>query len=445
MNAGVQLVQEKRYAEVEAHFQQLLTKRLPPGVDADTRRRLADTLDVLGRPAEANAERECVQAIIAKNPRDAKAQEARGDLLKRKHQYDEACEAFIIALEKTPASNRPGRALIMAKLALAHYEAGRPAETIIWAEISLTSLPNPGIRRSMNGMAGISYLGQGDLERAEQYCREALRLSDRESNPQDAVRYLGALADIQYKQGQFQEAIVACREARANPDGPSEVPYVTEMECLREMGHFEEAREVMTQWRSALAYPQPSLQRRIQAIADFAAAGIEVRAEQPDAALAFLEQARSGFEAEAGLTENTWPPAPQKGDDKMLLWCDATRVAALAQRGDAQEARRLYEDVLCRVLDFPGDRGTNLGTYSTLGRAAFILGDLAECKKLLNVYLDWKPYPVGLLSAQYWLGETHLRLGETDAARDCFRQAAAPGIDSLDARRAAARLNELGG
>ena len=129
----------------------------------------------------------------------------------------------------------------------------------------------------------------------------------------------------------------------------------------------------------------------------------------------------------------------------MLLWCDATKVAALALRGDAHVSRLLREDVLSRILSFPGDRGTNLGTYSTLGRAAFTLGDLAECKKLLNVYLDWNPYPVGLLAAHYWLGETHLRLGETDAARDFFKQAVAPGIDSLDARRAAARLQELGG
>ncbi len=39
----------------------------------------------------------------------------------------------------------------------------------------------------------------------------------------------------------------------------------------------------------------------------------------------------------------------------------------------------------------------------------------------------------------------HLRLGETDAAHDFFRQAVAPGIESLNAQRAQARLNELGG
>ncbi len=114
-------------------------------------------------------------------------------------------------------------------------------------------------------------------------------------------------------------------------------------------------------------------------------------------------------------------------------------------RGDAQASRLLCDEVVSRSSLFLEDRGTQNGVYSTLGRAAFVLGDLAECKKLFEIFLDWKPSPVGLLSAHYWLGETHLRLGETETAREAFRQATAPGIDSLDARRAAARLAELGG
>lgn len=58
MNAGARLFQEKRYAEAESRFQQLLTQRLPPSIEADTRRRLADTLDILGKSEEAALERE---------------------------------------------------------------------------------------------------------------------------------------------------------------------------------------------------------------------------------------------------------------------------------------------------------------------------------------------------------------------------------------------------
>ena len=445
MNAGARLYQETRYAEAEAHFRRLLTKSLSSGVEADTRRRLADTLDILGKPSEAAAERDCAKAIVTQSPRDARAHQARGDLLKREYQYDAACEAYLQALAKSSSQDKPARALIMAKLTFAHHDAGRTAEALTWAKKSLASLPNPNIRRAMNGMAGVGYADQGDLEQAERHYREALRLAEQQNSMADAARYSGLLAGLKYKQGQFQEAVAMCREVRAISEGPSEILYVTEVECLRDIGKFDEAREVIAQWRLALAYPQPALQRRIQALADFAAATVEVRAEQPEAALAFLEKARLGFEAKAMPSEETWPPSPQKGDDKLLLWCDATKVLALAQRGDAQASRLLCDEVVSRSSLFLEDRGTQNGVYSTLGRAAFVLGDLAECKKLFEIFLDWKPSPVGLLSAHYWLGETHLRLGETETARDFFRQAVAPGIDSLDARRAAARLAELGG
>ncbi len=442
MNIGAKLMREKRYPDAEAHFQQLLTKRLPPGVEADTRRRLADTLDVLGKSNEAAAERECAKTIIARNPRDAKAQEARGDLLKRKHQYDEACEAYMLAIGKI-SMDRPRQAAIMAKLVFAHHEAGRTSEALQWAKKSLANLPSPETHHIMERMAGYGYTDQGDLEEAERHFQEALRLSDWADNREEIANNLSILAGVQHKRGQFQEAIASCHQARKTFAGPVQLSYTIEKECLRDMGCFDEARAVMKQCRLVLDYDQPHLKRRMLALSAFGSAVIEVRADQPDAALAFLEQARSGFEAET-VSSDTWPPSPQKGDDKMLLWCDATKSLALAQRGDAQESRRLHESVLLRLPALSGDRNSMSGVYNMLGSAAFALSDLAESKALFQQCLNYQFYPVGLASANHWLGETHLCLGETDAARDFFRQAVAPGIDSLDARRAQARLSELG-
>lgn len=444
MNAGARLYQEKRYAEAEHHFQQLLIKRLPPGVEADTRRRLADTLDILGRSSEATEEREHISSVIAHSPRDAKAQQARGDLLKRKYQYDEACEAYMKALAGTPHSNKPGRAAIMARLALANYDAGRPDETIRWAACSLASLPNPSTRRSMERMSGVSYSGQGDLEKAEEHYQNALSLSELSGNPKEIAEDLGVLAAVHYKHGQFVEAIAACHQARQVFDAPSRASYVIEAECLREIGRFDEARIVMTKCGLLTGLDQPWAERRMQAIYALSSASIETRADQPEAALVFLDQAREGL---IGIPSNSdaWPPAPQKGDDRLLLWCDATKTLALAQRGDFIASRLLSESVLTRLPFFADDRVTQLGTYSNTGRAAFILGDLVECQKLFGLYLDCQPGPVGLPPAHYWLGETYLRLAETGAAREAFRQAVAPGIDSLEARKAQARLNEMGG
>lgn len=444
MNAGARLYREKRYADAEAHFRQLLERRLPPGVEADTRRRLADTLDILGKPQEATSERAQIEAIVAANPKEARAQQAWGDLLKNKHQYDAACEAYIYALAGTPHSNRPERATIMAKLAHANYDAGRPEETVRWAACSLASFPSPNIRRSMERMSGIGSSDLGDLEKAEQHYRNSLHLSNLSDSAEQVAQDLGILAGVHFKRGQFQEAIAACHQARQMFEGSLSTTACTiEAECLREMGRFEEARAVMAQFRSMPKFDQPKLVHRMEALGALGCAWIEVRADQPEAALAFLEQARAGFAAAPGTGE-AWPPAPQKGDDKLLLWCDATKSLALAQRGDTDASRMLRESVLSRLNFFDEDRNTCLLTYSSLGRAAFVLGDLTDCQNLLQQYFDCWPYAPGLLSANYWLGETYLRLGETEAACEAFREAIAPGIDSLDAQRASARLDEIG-
>lgn len=441
---GAKHYQAQRYDLAAAVFQGILKRRPPAGIEADTRRRLADTLDVLGRGDEAAQERERAEAAIARSPKDAMALQAQGDLLKRKYQYDEACKAYFQALTKMPAVDGAGRALVMAKLAYAHYEASRPADTVQWAEAALASRPDPGTRRGMERMSGVGYATQGDVEKAEAHYREALRLSEARQIPKEIAQDLSSLAGIQKKRGQFEEAIVACRKARQVFAEPSRISYSTEAEALRDMGRFDEARAVMEQRRQAPGFDQPEFERRMLALNALGCAWIEARADQPEAALAFLEQARPIFEAKSASSA-TWPPAPQKGDDKLLLWCDAVKTLALAQKGNTEAARQLHADVLRRLPLFHQDRASQLTVSAHLGRASFVLNDLAEARALFEQYRDCPPDPSGRPSALYWLGEAHLRLGETDAARDFFRQAVAPGIDSLDARRAQSRLNELGG
>ena len=443
-SAGVRHFQEKRYPEAAETFQKVLRRRPPPGIEADTRRRLADTLEILGRPEEAAAEREHAAAVIARNPLDAMAQQAHGDLLKRNHRYDEACAAYSEALTKTSSLDGSGRAIIMAKLAIAHYEAARPSETVRWAQSALASQPNFVTRLSMERMNGVGYADQGDLEKAEHHYRQALGLSRLRGSPKDVAQDLGILAGIHHKRGQFEEAIASCHEARQTFADPSRTSFAIEAECLRDMGRFDEARAVKAERQRASGFDQPWTERRMQALSALGSAWIETRADQPEAALDYLEQAYSGFTANTN-TGSVWPSPPQGNDNKLILWCDATKSLALAQRGDVQASRQMYESVLSRLPRFSQDRATKLGVYNHLGRAAFVLGKMAECQEMFHHYLACRPNPVGQPSAYYWLGECHLRLGEPDAARGAFRQAVAPGINSLEARRAQARLDELGG
>lgn len=164
-SAGARYFQVKQYSEAAEAFQTVLKRRPPPGIEADTRRRLADTLDVLGRTEEAAAERERAGAVATKNINDPAGFMAQGDLLTHQGRYNDACPFFDRALSLTPSLPGGGRAHIMAKLALAHQQAGRSGEAIRWAEASLANGPDKNLRRMMESIAGVGYADQGDLEK----------------------------------------------------------------------------------------------------------------------------------------------------------------------------------------------------------------------------------------------------------------------------------------
>lgn len=181
----------------------------------------------------------------------------------------------------------------------------------------------------------------------------------------------------------------------------------------------------------------------MQVLGALALAYIELFADKPAAALPRLEEVQEGLKA---ITKsNTWPPPITGGEEKLVLWCDAAMSAALAGVGRKDEAGHLLESVQNRFPNFGNDRATLLGTYGSLGRAAFALHNFAAAEAFWHLYLDCRPNPVSQPNAFYWLGEIALRLGKSDAGREQFRQAVALGIDSFPARRAQARLDELGG
>lgn len=385
-NAATRLFQRKQYAEAAASYRSLLKWRLPSGIEADTRRRLSDALDSAGRGDEAAAERERAEAVSARSPGDAQAQSARGDLLERKRQYDDACEAYGQALRQTPVIVTADRATIMAKLSAAHYHAGRPVEAVKWAEDSLSSRP---------------------------------------------------------KRGHLVEAVAAARRAVGTCDSPFRSGRIAEVESLRELGRFEEARAVVARMKQGPRHPQPPIERRLQAMCALTLAWVESADDRPDAALAALEETRDHLKV---LTRSTvWPPPPSSNEDKLVVFCDATAMRVCAALGQRERAQSLRADVESYLPRYANDRATLMGIYANFARTAFYLGDLAESRAFWQRHLDCKPSPIGLPYAHYWLGEVALHAGETDTAREEYRQAASFGIDSLDARRAQARLDELGG
>jgi len=442
-SVGVRHFQAKRYAEAAEAFQTVLKRRPPPGIEADTRRRLADTLDILGRTEEAAAERERAGAVAMKAATDPMALTAQGDLLERQGRHDDACFCFEQALKSMPNLPGGGRALIMAKLALAHHQAGRSTETLRWAQKSLANGPDKTVKPLMHRMAGVALSDQGDLEQAEVQHRLSLELMEKAGKPKEIAEGLVMLASLQKQRGHYEEAITAARRSREIARSPSRTDLAVEAECLRDMGRFDEARDVMRQHFDGPRFDQPHLERRMQALGSLGMAWIEARAEQPEAAWQHLEAAREGLKIPAYST--SWPPPPDVREEKLALWCDATAVNILTQQGHNPEARRLRDSIESRLPSFAADNATLRGTYGHLARASLRLGDLTECQDYCRRYENCNPPPSLLPTIHYLQGEVALRLGETDAAREAFRQAVAPGINSLDARRAQARLDELGG
>jgi tetratricopeptide (TPR) repeat protein len=440
---GIKLFLEKRYTEAAEAFRQFLAQPLSAGLEADTRRRLADTLASLGQAEEAAAERELAGNIAESSTGDPMALMTKGDLLKRDHHYDEACATYEQALRLVPPQPSPGRALLMAKLALAHYDASRPAKTIIWAGASLANKPSAAIRLIMHRMAGVGYSAIGDLEQAERHYTEALKLAEIGGKPEEISQSLTTLATIQQKRGRFEEAIFAARRAVQTFAHPGRGAVLVEVECLRDMGRLEEASTLVNTMKQGPRYDRPDMEQRTQVICSLTLAWIEANADRPAAALVALQEAWANL----GVSRDVFPLPPPKpgGEDKLVLYCDSTAVRVYAQLGQLENARHMQESVEARMESFAQDRASLLGVYSELAPAAFALGDYDACRNWWQKYLNSQPDVVGRVKAHYGLGEAFLKQGETKSALDAYTQAVTPRIDSLNARRAQARLEEMGG
>lgn len=430
----------ERYAEAAEAFQARLTRRLSAGQEAHTRLLLAEMLDLSGRPEEATSERERCRAVARGAAKDPLALLTLGELLTQEDRAVEACGLYKRALSLAT----DGRAAILTKLAAAQRNAGRPEEAIANAEAALTSRPEASFKKRLHQIAGTCLASQGLLEEAETHLRHSLALAESEGKPEQVSDSLAFLAGIQYRRGQFAETIIMCQRARAVCSSPARRDLSIEAACLRDMGRFEEARSVMKRYCQGPAYPQPRTERRMQAHGSLESAWIEAYAARPEAALEHVMEAREGLKVPLN-SSSAWPPPPLAGENHVVLICDATEAYVQAQLGQVEQARRLAVSVESRLTQVCLSRDTQITVYGFLGSAMLQLGDLLESRRLWTLYCECGPDPVGVPSVYLELGEIALRLGDTEEALWAFQHAVAPGIDSLDARRAQARLDEMGG
>lgn len=452
---AILLFQQRHYVEAAAAFRGLLTQNLSVGQEADTRRRLADTLASLGQSEEAEVERELAENLVQLGTEDPLALMTKGDLLKRGHRHDEACAAYEQALRLLPPEGSPhslplpasppapSRALLMAKLALVHHDASRPAKTVLWAAASLVNQPEQNVRRIMHRMAGVGYSDLGDLENAELHYVQALKLAQVSKNLSEVAQSLTTLGTVQRKRGLLEAALTTARMVTDTILLPARGGHLLEAECLRDLGRFEEARAVVSAMRQGPRWDRPDLEQRTQVICSLTLVWIEANADQPKAALTALQEAWRGLD----VSRDSFPlePSPLTGADRLVLYSDAAAVRVYAQLGQPEIARQLQQSVESRVSAFDQDRAGLLAVYSELAPAALLLGDSTESLNWWHKYLDCRPDIIGQIKAHFGLGEAFLSLDNTPSAREAFQQAVAPGIDSYSARRAQARLDEIGG
>jgi len=420
--AGFYLL-EGRHPEVVALCRSLLARGPAPAFEAHVRRRLADSLEALGRPKEAEEERWTAEDLLKGAEESISRQLARGQGLERKQRYAEAIAEYERGLALDPA--REHRVVFKARLILAAFNAGRPEESVRWAEAAIADGADGVFLATAQRMAAVALGNLGRLEESEERWRQAHALAVAEGVPDAAGECLAHLADILRKRGRLVEALAATRRAAALGPKATRAALAVQGELFRVWGRFDEALAALRAPREPL--PIPANERRLEAVRDLDTAKLQAEAGRPEVGWDLLQGAFAVL-----------------GDDaKLGLTCDAAAawvLAAMGRRDDAERARRHVES---RLGEFDRARGTQLILHHSLGKAALALGDPGGAEVYWRRYLDLKPDPVNLPTAWFHLGECRLGLGDRPGARSAYREACAPGLDTHAARLARRRLGEL--
>jgi len=416
---------EKEYVQAQAQYQKRLRHRLPPGLEAGVRQYLAECQEALGDERAAEQQRSRAESVTV-GKQDIGSLFAEGKRLRQQGRHADACVVFERALARVPAGRSDLRVQLLTSLMLAAFDAGRTAQTAQCAESAIAAGAEGVILIVTHRMAAVAFGDMGDLARAEPHCRRSYELAEAAGQRDQAAQSLAYLGNLQRKRGALADAVQTCERAVAMGTGDPRVVQIIRAECLRDLGRFDEARDVFLAARDSPAYAQPSAERRSQATL---ALGLSwLAAEMGDGKIAWdrLQEATVELSRE----------------DKLRLWCEATAAWILALLGRGDQARQKIAWAEEHLQPFAQDRTTLLGTLSALGRAASHLGDDQRSRALWERYLAAEPDLISQPKGLYFLGETHWRMGEREAARESWQQAVGLSLDTHYSRLAAERLAE---
>jgi tetratricopeptide (TPR) repeat protein len=417
-----------RYESAELMYKAILDDGegdLDPGFESSVRQHLADTIEALGRGAEATAERVQAANAVKGTEETSLGLTSQAKLLDREHRYAEAISLYERALELAPPAPKAVRAEIMARLVLSSHNAGRPADTVRWAEAVIEFDPDYAAQHGARRMAAIGCNGLGRLDEAERYARLAVETAP---TPAQRAESLSLLADYVMRRGALEEAEQTAREAEATLPGQKRTPWAIIEAIEKVRGNYEEAIRALEHSKTIAMGHIPALSRRADAALDMELATLQAEVGRFDEALASIDQAATELARDPKLS--------------VILHSSAAVVHALA--GHRDEAIARIEAAEEGRHGVPEDVGTQRGALYLIGRAALLIAEPEWAETLLQEYLDSGPNPVFRPYAFYHLAECRRRLGDESGGRAHDREAASTQFGAVWERLARERLATTG-
>lgn len=357
----------------------------------------------------------------------------RGFTLQKRMDFAAADRAFRRAYRFIPLWHDNERKSAMVMISTVAFDRGLLSETVIWAERALAAGLNPRLAISAHSMAGIGRNDTAEIDEANRHFQAGMQLAQAYGQKTSQARIAGLLAANLKKSGRFAEAIAASERAETIDAQGRQTPMTCRYETYVAQGRFDEARRVLAELRKIpISYrpSQPDIEReaRMQAVFDMSLASLEVEA--------------GNWEEALRLVQATAPRL--KPDAKLYLNLLATQACALGELGRCDEARVLAREIEKLGATLQGNRYSRLNTEKAAAHYELHCGDGAKSRAHWETYLRGKPDPYNAPQAHFFIGESHLKDGDQKGAIAAYKVALAPGIETLYAGKARARLAELG-
>lgn len=346
-----------------------------------------------------------------------------------RYDYASAIAQYEAALRATPSFFRFARTRYLIQLALASYNSGRMDDCLAYSERAFTVPPPKELLPMAHSTAGLALADMGRFPEAERHREQAASLAEKLGNVPQAAQHLASLASVQMMQGKLSEAVATARWAASKGSDAAKIALVMESECHRAWGQWDAAREAIRQAQATAPYKVAKMQQRSEATMQLGMAWVELDAENPGAGLELLEKADHEL----------------RTDERLHLWCEASRARALAMLGRRDEAEAAIRDVEAAIAARPSDRASRALGMAMLGYAADALGQHERARSFWEQYIAHTVAPVYFPGAYFHLGESNLHLGDSTKALEWYRKSLECGIDTYKSRLARGRIQQLTG